>query len=204
LAITAKIQKGNQVLGVVLASLKFDFLNEILAKSPTQDNFIEITQDSISLGSAGNKALKNENPQQMKIADTPWQLSYASAQGRDAADIGSIMGLVITFALLMTVALFLGYYYMASLLKKDQNKVLEAVKNLMTGKGLGAYELQLSEMQVIISTLVQFKRILDNKNNQDESHESHTVHFDEVNAMVEAEEKIDIKKTAANLLKKKK
>lgn len=163
LAVTASVKKGDQVIGVVLASLKFDFLTEILDKAPINDNFIEISQDPVVLGSGGNSSLKTESLEKIQIANSPWQISYAAAGAQGFSEIGMISGLIFSAAGLAGVALFLGYLYISKLLKKDQDSVLEAVKNLMVGKELTSYDVKLAEMQVIISTLVQFKRILDNK-----------------------------------------
>jgi phosphomannomutase/phosphoglucomutase len=206
LAVTAPIKRGNQVLGVVLASLKFDFLTAILAKAPIKGDFISIDQGSVVLSVAGDQTIKSDNPRQLKIANSPWQVSYVYASPHQLSDIGIIMGLVITLAALAALAQFLGYFYMAGLLKKDQNTILEAVKNLMTGKELGTYVVKLSEMQIIISTLVQFKRILDNKSGKDgETHEqTKSLSFDEANLFSDTESSRNLKSTAAGLFKKKK
>jgi phosphomannomutase/phosphoglucomutase len=166
LAITASIKKDNQVIGVVLASLRFNFLQEILTKAPINDNFIEISQETVALSSAGDASIKNHSPVQTSIANSPWQISYATANTHDFSSIGIIIGLIISLAVLGCGASFCSYYFITVLLKGDQDKVLEAVKDLMTGKELGGYEAKLSEMQVIIATLLQFKRILDNKHNK--------------------------------------
>jgi phosphomannomutase / phosphoglucomutase len=204
LAITAPVKKGNQVIGVVLASLKYDFLNTLLEKAPIGDNFIEISQNSVSLGTGGKAESKANNPAQIEIANSPWQISYAAANINELGDLSIMMGIVIGLAILACVALFLGYYYITELLKKDQNTVLEAVKNLMTGKEVGAYDVKLTEMQVIISTVVQFRRILDNKNGKsEEGFEYQTqTNFDNT-SLVETEEQPEVKKTGSGLFKKK-
>lgn len=205
LAVTAGIKKGDQVIGVVLASLKFDFLTDILTKAPINGNFIEISQDSVVLGSGGDPAIKKDNPERVSISDSPWQISYVAASAHSLADVGVAFGLIMGFAVLTCVAMFFGYTYITGLLKKDQNTVLEAVKNLMMGKELHAGEVKLSEMQVIISTLVQFKRILDNKSGKSDEprHVPKDITLDELEDFVD-DEKPSLVQSVSTFLKKKK
>ena len=209
LAVTAGIKKGNQVIGVVLASLKFDFIKEILSKAPVQEDFIEIMQGTVSLAVSGNPDVKSNNPQQLSIgSNSAWQISYAAANTHEFSDLGIMMGIIIGLAVLACGGLFFAYYYTTKLLKSDQDTVLEAVKHLMTGKELGHYDVKLNEMQVIISTLVQFKRILANRNNkaEDKTQEQiKNINFDAMFADDEDDDDADeVKKSVEGLLKKKK
>jgi phosphomannomutase/phosphoglucomutase len=209
LAVTAPVKQGNQVIGVVLASLKYEFLTEILAKAPIHGNYIEIRQDAVVLGSGGDSTRKENAQDKIAIAGSPWQIAYATA-GVSFSNLGETTGFVIVLAILTCAALFAAYYYISGLLKKDQNTVLEAVKNLMTGKELSNYEVKLTEMQVIISTLVQFKRILDNKGGASSSSTATTentepskkITFDD-ELFAEAQESVEAKKSTSSLLKKK-
>lgn len=206
LAVTASIKKDKQVIGVVLASLKFDFVQEILAKAPIHEDYIEIMQGSVKLGSGGNPEAKTNNPQQLNIANSSWQISYAAASAHEFADMGMMMGIVIFLVVLTCAALFFAYYYIAKLLKTDQDTVLEAVKHLMTGKELGSYDIKLNEMQVIVSTLVQFKRIMDNRNGKQDAppREQAKINFDAMFADDDEDDAIAVKHSAEGLLKKKK
>ncbi len=206
LAVTAVIKKQGRVLGVVLASLKFDFLATTLKESPVEQNFISVEQESIELGKTGNPGAKGNSLQSIEIPNSPWTLSFAPAEINDLAHIVSVIVLVIFLAGLMVGALFFGHRYMSSLLKKDQDKVLEAVKNLMIGKGLGSYQLRLSEMQVIISTLVQFKRILDNKSDhaeEEHGYNKNTIQEDLPEKLNEQEEPVEEERISNSLFKKK-
>lgn len=204
LAITAPIKKDGQVIGVVLASLKFDFIKGTLDKTHISDNFIEISQENVVLESGGNIALKNDAPQQITIENTPWIIAYWSSGARDFADIGIIIGVVVVFAFLVTGALFYGYWQMTMLLKKDQNKVLEAVKDLMTGKELGGYQVSLTEMQIIISILAQFKRILDNKQSRSLENQGQVKLEDRDMLDLAAQSSVASKKSFTSSFKKKK
>lgn len=206
LAVTASIKKGNQTIGVVLASLKFDFIQEILAKAPIHEDFIEITQGTVGLGSGGNPDAKSNNPQQLSITNSSWQISYAAASAHEFSDLGIMIGIVIGLVILACAALFFAYYYMAKLLKTDQDTVLEAVKHLMTGKELGNYDVKLNEMQVIVSTLVQFKRILDNRSSKPDEkaqEQAKNINFDAMFADEDDDESA-VRKSVEGLLKKKK
>lgn len=206
LAVTASIKKGEQVIGVVLASLKFEFIQEILSKAPINNNFIEISQADMALASIGNSQIKDHDSPQFAVANSPWKISYAAASPFKLSNVSIITGLIIGLSALSCIALFLGYYYMNVLLKGDQNKVLEAVKDLMTGKELKGYMVKLDEMQVIISTLLQFKRILDNKHSKEgggnhiKLDESDLLHPD----MIEDDTALVAKKSVSGLFSKKK
>jgi phosphomannomutase/phosphoglucomutase len=207
LAVTAAVKHGEQVIGVVLASLKLDFLTEMLTKAPINDNFIEIIQDALVLEASGNSAIKTDNSEKIAIPNSSWQISYVAATPSMLNNMGFSMGLVITLAIFTCIALFLGYYYTTGLLKKDQNTILEAVKHLMTGKELSVSEVKLNEMQIIISTLVQFKRILDNKNSKEAgetaTEQTHHLNFDDEEALSSAaEEVVETKKSSSRLKKK--
>lgn len=205
LAVTAGIKKGGQVIGVVLASLEFDFIKEILAKAPIHEDFIEISQGTVGLGSGGDPAVKANNPQQFNVANSSWQISYAAADAHEFADLGIMMGVVTGLVILACAALFFAYFYMAKLLKTDQDTVLEAVKHLMTGKELGNYDVKLNEMQVIVSTLVQFKRILDNRNGNSEEkapEPAKNINFDAMFA--DDDDESQVRRSVEGMLKKKK
>ncbi len=163
LAMTALIKTDQQILGIVLASFQFDFLQDILANSAIGEHFIELSQSSVILMTAGNNRLQTDPKQQIQLAHSPWQLNYVVASAFEFSNISLIFIIVGSLAGIASLCLLGSYFYTSNLLKKDENKVLEAVKDLMTGKELGQYPVQLNEMQPILSTIAQFKRILDNK-----------------------------------------
>ena len=205
LAITAAIKKDNQVIGVVLASLKFDFIKATLDQSHITEHFVEVSQSGVVLGVSGDVGIKNATPEQISITNTAWQIQYWSGGARDFVDISLIIGVVVLFGLIVGGILFYGYYQTTMLLKKDQNKVLEAVKDLMTGKELGGYQVNLTEMQIIISTLAQFKRILDNKQSRNTgNHEQVKLDDRDMLDLPDISASTSNKKSFVNALKKKK
>ncbi|NOQ35634.1 MAG: hypothetical protein GQ569_07030 [Methylococcaceae bacterium] len=175
-AITTAIKKDEKVIGVILASLEFSFIDAILAKAPITDNLVEIKQGTVTLGASGDTSIKTDSSETLKIAGINWQLHYWGASSQTLSSISMVMGVLIVASLFACAALFFCYYQIIGLLKKDQSSILQAVKDLMTGKELGNYTVKLSEMKVIISTLVQFKRILNNKEgNGEEAEESNDI-----------------------------
>jgi len=169
LAITAAVKKDEQVIGVILASLKFDFVKATLAKAPVGESFFQIKQGKVVLAFNGKKSTQSGVANEVKISKSAWSIAYWTAESLGFSKITLMLGIIIGASLFMCLASFLAYYLITQLLKKDQTNVLQAVKDLMTGKGLGSYPVHLTEMKVIISTLVQFKRILDNKQGNDDS-----------------------------------
>jgi phosphomannomutase/phosphoglucomutase len=204
LAITAGIKKGEQTIGVVLARLKYYFLQSTMDKLPITEHFIEISQANVALGSNGDMNVKTDTPRQINIDNSAWQVAYWSAGARDFSDISLIIGVVVFFSGLAACGLFVGYSKTTWLLKRDQNKVLEAVKDLMTGKELGGYQVNLTEMQIIISTLAQFKRILDNKQSRSaENGEQVKLNDKDMLELAQATTQVTNKKYSANAVKKK-
>ena len=180
LAITAAVKKDEQVIGVILASLKFDFVKATLAKAPVGESFFQIKQAKVVLASNGEKSSQSGSANEVKISKSAWSIAYWTAESLGFSKITLMLGIIAGASLFMCLASFLAYYLITQLLKKDQTNVLQAVKDLMTGKGLGSYPVNLTEMKVIISTLVQFKRILDNKqNNGSQNDEAHPTEIDD-------------------------
>ncbi len=164
LAITARIEEGGRVAGVILASLSYDFINSSIKTSSISNQLIQLRQGDFELASVGNRALIGDAASvQMPVAHTGWQVQVWYQIGGSSSDIGLIAAIMLIAMLLVCLAFFVGYRKSANILSHDQSIVLKAVKDLMTGNAYGNYPVNLSEMSVIISTLVQFKRVLDHQ-----------------------------------------
>jgi phosphomannomutase/phosphoglucomutase len=161
LAMTAAVSQNQQAIGVILVSLKPDLLQQLITKTTVSNGYVEIKQEQAVLASAGLAELKNEEPQVMPLTNSRWSLELSIGGGTSAGDIVLFSCIILIPALLGCLAFFVGYRKLADYLHHDQSSVLKAAKDMMTGKQVGHYPVQLDEMRPIISTLAQFKRILE-------------------------------------------
>lgn len=161
LAMTAAVSQNQQVIGVVLVSLKPDLLQQLIAKTNVGTAYVEIKQEQAVLASAGDSLVKSDDPQIMPLTNSRWQLELWIGGGTSVGDIVLFSCLIVIPAMLGCLAFFIGYRKLNEYLHHDQSSILKAAKDMMTGKQAGHYPVQLDEMRPIISTLAQFKRILE-------------------------------------------
>lgn len=167
LAITARIEDDGRVVGVMLASLSYDFIEDSIRSAAVSDQFIQLMQAELDLASFGSRGLKgNAASVQTPVTNTKWLVQVWYQAGADTADFSLIAAIISIAVLLVGLAFFVAYRKSSNLLRHDQSIVLKAVKDLMTGNAYGNYPVNLSEMSVIISTLVQFKRVLDHQGDE--------------------------------------
>ncbi|MCQ8118108.1 phosphomannomutase/phosphoglucomutase [Methylomonas rosea] len=161
LAMTAAVSQNQQVIGVILVSLKPDLLQQLITKTTVGNGYVEIKQEQAVLASVGIPELKSDEPQVMPLTNSRWSLELSIGGGTSAGDIILFSCIILIPALLGCLAFFVGYRKLADYLHHDQSSILKAAKDMMTGKQVGHYPVQLDEMRPIISTLAQFKRILE-------------------------------------------
>lgn len=164
LAITRRIMHNDQVVGVILASLNYDFISKALQAAELKNGRLELRQAALVLGAAGepvSTALSDDA--QIKIANTCWELHYQVADSASSTGLAFIVGMIAVPALLALLAFFMGYRKLSSLLTQDLGSVLKAYKDMMKNKLQGTYPVKLTEMNAVVSTLVQFKRVMDNQ-----------------------------------------
>ncbi|MDX8128216.1 phosphomannomutase/phosphoglucomutase [Methylomonas sp. OY6] len=161
LAMTAAVSQNQQVIGVILVSLKPDLLQQLISKTTVGNGYVEIKQEQAVLASVGMQELKAEEPQVMPLTNSRWSLELSIGGGTSTDDIILFSCIILIPALLGCLAFFIGYRKLADYLHHDQSSILKAAKDMMTGKQVGHYPVQLDEMRPIISTLAQFKRILE-------------------------------------------
>ncbi len=161
LAITRRIMQNDQVLGVVLASLNFDFIANSLKAVELKGGHLELRQATLVLGSAGDQtdAVPSDDTQ-IPVGNTSWELHYQYAADTGFSGVTVIAGIIAIAALMAMLAFFMGYRRLADLLRQDLSTVLKAYKDMMTNKLQGTYPILLPEMNAVVSTLVQFKRVL--------------------------------------------
>ncbi|MGZ8190234.1 MAG: hypothetical protein ACXWTS_03285 [Methylococcaceae bacterium] len=165
LAIARRIIYNDQVIGVILASLSYDFIAAGLQAAATKNNYIELRQGALVLGSAGDKKdVDQAKPLQLKIANTDWDIYYRYAAGSGLGESIIIASIIVIPMLISMLAFFVGYRKLSDSLTEDLRSVMKAFKDLMANKLQGSYPVQLNEMNAVISNLVQFKRVMDSDN----------------------------------------
>ncbi|TAN69344.1 MAG: phosphomannomutase/phosphoglucomutase [Methylobacter sp.] len=163
LAITRRIMQNDQAVGVILASLNYGFLNKIVQAAELKDGHLELKQGALVLGTAGDSSRAGLSDNiSIKVANTSWEVYCRYVDSAGVATLAIIIGIIVIPALLALLAFFIGWRKLSGLLTQDLGSVLKAYKDLMTNKLQGTYPVKLTEMNAIVSTLVQFKRVLDN------------------------------------------
>ena len=167
LAITHRIIYNDRVVGVILASLNYDFFNKSIEAAAVKNGYIELRQAKMVLGSAGKRVETGlRESLQTKVASTSWEIYYQYATRVDLAGITLITSTIIVPVLLTILAFWVGYWRLSGLMAQDLKSVLSACKDMMSHKSLGCYPVNLSEITAIIVALRQFKRALDHKDNE--------------------------------------
>ncbi len=179
LAITRRIMQNDQAVGVILASLNYDFISKTVQAAELKDGYIELKQAALVLGAVGGQASTEPNKDNapIKVANTSWELHYRYAGSTDAAALTLIAVIIIVSALLALLVFFIGYRKLSGLLTQDLGSVLKACKDIMTSKLRGTYPMKLTEMNTVVSTLMQFKRVMDHQGD-DVSDNSKTTTFE--------------------------
>ncbi|MDO9425081.1 MAG: hypothetical protein Q7T40_12950 [Methylobacter sp.] len=164
LAITRRIMHNDQAVGVILASLNYDFIGKTLQAAELKGGRLELRQAALVLGAAGEPASAAlSDDAQIKVANTGWELYYQVADSASSTGLAFIVGMIALPALLALSAFFMGYRKLSGLLTQDLDSVLKAYKDIMKNKLQGTYPVNLTEMNAVVSTLVQFKRVMDNQ-----------------------------------------
>ncbi|PPK73695.1 phosphomannomutase/phosphoglucomutase [Methylobacter tundripaludum] len=164
LAITRRIVQNDRVVGVILASLNYGFISKTVQAAGLKDGHLELRQAALVLGAAGEPASAEPNDDaQIKVAGTGWELHYQYADSAASTEPMLIVGIIALCALLALLAFFIGWRKLSGLLTQDLGSLLKACKDMMTHKLQPTYPLKLAEMSAVVSTLAQFKRVMDHQ-----------------------------------------
>ena len=154
--------QNDRVVGVILASLNYDFFNKSVQAAAVKNGNIELRQAKLVLGASGERVDTGQSESvQTKVANTDWEIHYHYAAGADLAEIILITSIIVVPVLLAILAFFFGYRRLSDLMAQDLNSVLKACKDMMTHKPPGSYPVNLTEIAAVIAALMKFKRILE-------------------------------------------
>lgn len=162
LAITSRIMQNDRVVGVILASLNYDFFNQSLQKAGVRNGYIELKQAQLVIGAAGERIDTGQSGiVQTKVTNTDWDIDYHYATGSDLAEIIVISSIIVVPVLLVVSVFFLAYRRLSGFLELDLSGVMNLSKDIMAHKPLGSYPTHLTETKAIIAGLMKFKRLME-------------------------------------------
>ena len=159
LAISSAVSNGQQIIGVLLASLNPNLAQQIIVKIPFKNGLIEVKQDQLLLGSIGDTSAKNDDPSKIEVENSRWNIYTWVNTSTSLTDMGVLSGIILIPILIACLAFFVGYRKLTDFFHQDQGSILKAAKDLLQGKTVGNYPMQLIELQPIITAMVQFKRV---------------------------------------------
>lgn len=164
LAVTSAVSDGQRVVGVVLASINPDLPKQLVSRTQIANGFIELKQDQVVLASLGKTVDKSADPTSIPVANTRWKIETWVAVGASLGDMGLLGAIIGIPALMGCLAFFIGYRKLTDFFRQDQSSILKAAKDMIQGKQVGNYPMQLEEMQPIIAAMAQFKRVISQGN----------------------------------------
>jgi len=166
LAMTQAVRINGEVAAVILASVDFRDLQPHLTAASSELLYVELTQAKDIIFSSGDTSLKESGEvTSLNVKNTAWSIHYWVAIKFDLSMATLVLSLILIPAFVAAMACYIGFRRIEKLLIDDQRVVLKATKDLMMGKAKGNYPVKLKEMSPFISTMVQFKRVLDDEGN---------------------------------------
>ncbi len=164
LAIARRIMQNDAAIGVVLARVNFDFIGRILSATPLEKGYIELRQGKLVLASTGEKLDQEEiDNDPVKVPNTEWELYYDNSSPTGVIEFSLMLAVVLIPALVVALGFVMGYRKLSDLLAQDMSWLTKAFKDILTEKPLGDYPVKLGETRNLISTLAQFKRVVNDK-----------------------------------------
>lgn len=170
LAVAARTLKNNLAIGVLLASINPAMLNKSMQEIAFNEGYLKLMQGPLPLFERGDSALKNTDTGKIAVPNTRWEVHFSSAKIIDSSFQWVVAVIVFAGIILSGLGFFIAFRYLDNLFSKDCATLIKVMKDLLNGKVSGNYPTNLAEMRVIISTLVQFRRVVDE--NGQEKHSS--------------------------------
>lgn len=161
LALASAVKRNDEVLGVLLASLRFDFLNNTVTHSGTDEGRIELRQQSTVLAELGQAENVTEEENVVDVPRLTWKVYYWPAADSGISGFSLIAASIALAALFSCLVFFMTYRKLTDFISRDQSTILNAAKDLLAGKISGNYPVVLDEMKPVITNMVQYKRVVD-------------------------------------------
>jgi phosphomannomutase / phosphoglucomutase len=156
LAITRRVMQGNQAVGVILASMSFDFIDQNLKDAAIENGYMELRQEKLVLTKVGEKQEAGFN--QINVPGTSWDLYYLDPNSGNIGQNAIIFSFILIPFLIALTTLFVVYRQFSVRLAQDQDWVLKAFKDILAGKSQGSYPVNMPGMDAVIASMARVKR----------------------------------------------
>jgi phosphomannomutase / phosphoglucomutase len=156
LAITRRVMQGSQAIGIILASMSYDFIDQILKAGAVKNSYLELRQDKLVLASTGEKQTDGFN--QINVPGTSWALYYIDPHSGTLGQNIAIFSFILIPALFALAAFFIGSRQYSVRLAQDQDWVLKAFKDVLAGRPQGSYPVSINGMDTVIASMGRIKR----------------------------------------------
>ncbi|WP_411727985.1 phosphomannomutase/phosphoglucomutase [Methyloglobulus sp.] len=158
LAITRRVMQGNQAVGVILASMNFDFIDQSLKDAAIENSYMELRQEKLVLANAGEKDETEDDFNQINVAGTSWGIYYLDPNSGSLGQTAVIFAFIIIPILLALGIFYTCYQQLSVLLAQDLDWILRAFKDVLTDKPKGSYPVTLTGMNAAIASMARFNR----------------------------------------------
>lgn len=158
LAITRRVMQGNQAVGVILASMNFDFIDQGFKDAAIENGYMELRQEKLVLATVGEKDEVEDDFNQINVAGTNWGIYYLDPNSGSLGQTAVIFAFIIIPALFALAVFYTCYQQLSVLLAQDLDWILQAFKDVLTDKPKGSYPVTLTGMNAVISSMVRFNR----------------------------------------------
>jgi phosphomannomutase/phosphoglucomutase len=158
LAITRRVMQGNQAVGVILASMNFDFIDQGLKDADIENSYMELRQEKLVLANVGEKDETEDDFNQVNVVGTNWGIYYLDPNSGSLGQTAVIFAFIIIPALLALGVFYIGYQQLSVLLAQDLDWVLRAFKDVLADKPKGSYPVTLTGMNAVIASMARFNR----------------------------------------------
>ncbi len=164
LAIAHKITQNDTALAVVLATIKYDFLNAVFSTVALEKGYLELRQDKLVLSSTGDSTddISKANAP-ISVPETNWKIYFDNSAITNFFEFSLIFSITLIPALMVALSFATGYRKFNDLLRVELGWLIKAGKEILNGKPPAEYPIKLHEVGIVVSTLAQFQRVVSDK-----------------------------------------
>jgi phosphomannomutase / phosphoglucomutase len=158
LAITRRVMQGNQAVGVILASMSFNFIEQGLKDAAIENGYMELRQEKLVLAHTGETDVDTDDFNQFNVAGTNWEIYYPDPNSGSLGQSTVIFAFIIVPILFALGVFYVCYQQLSVLLAQDQDWILRAFKDVLTNRPKGSYPVTLTGMDAVIASMIRFNR----------------------------------------------
>ncbi|MBK8814705.1 MAG: phosphomannomutase/phosphoglucomutase [Methylococcaceae bacterium] len=157
LAITRRVMQGNQAVGVILASINYDFIENSISGASDKTSYLELRQEKLVLANVGTKG-DDDDLNRIGVSGTGWDIYVRDPNSSSLGQLPLIIGFIFLPVVLALGAFYICYRQLSITLAQDQDWILQAFKDVLTNRPKGSYPVALKGMNTVIASMVRFNR----------------------------------------------